>query len=137
MKFEVLDISGDVGLKAYGADCEEAFANAALGMYQLITDLSGVEEKGELFFEAESDSAEGLLVNFLNELIFRFDTYGFVGARVVLEKFNDHSLKGTVYGEEFDADRHERRLLIKAATYHRIAVARGEGRCEVAVIFDI
>lgn len=137
MTFEVLDISGDVGLKAYGADCEEAFANAALGMYHLITDSAGIEERGQVAVAAESDSAEGLLVNFLNELIFHFDTYGFVGKRIVFEEFAGRSLKGTVYGEEFDPGRHERRLLIKAATYHRIAVARSEGRCEVAVIFDI
>lgn len=31
--FEVIDISGDVGIKAYGKSLEELFVNAAAGIY--------------------------------------------------------------------------------------------------------
>ncbi|MEW5746138.1 MAG: archease [Nitrospirota bacterium] len=137
MNFRVLDLSGDVGLEAFGASREEAFGNAALGMYALITDLSAITERQDLEVRAEGDSPEGLLVNYLNELIFHFDTYGFIGKRVDIAELSDTAIRATVHGEEFDADRHERRLLIKAATYHRIKVAESDGRWEVAVIFDI
>lgn len=137
MDFEVLDISGDVGLKAYGKSREEVFANAGRGMFNLITDIAAIEEKQELEVEAEADSPEGLLVNYLNELIFRFDTYGVVGRRIDILQCSDTAIKAKVYGEEFDVDRHERRLLIKAATYHNIKVAQVNGRWEIAVIFDI
>jgi len=45
MNYELIDISGDVGIKAYGKDCADAWGNAGIGMYSLITDLEKIEEK--------------------------------------------------------------------------------------------
>ncbi len=147
MDYEVLDISGDVGIKAYGESCGAAFVSAGLGMYGLITNVEGIDEKQNMELEAVGDSLEGLLVNYLNELIFRFDTYGFVGRRMEVSDFSptaaeqisdrQASIKVMVYGEEFDPERHERRLLIKAATYHNVKVEEIDGTWEIDVIFDI
>lgn len=140
MDFEILDVSGDIGIKAYGNSCEDVFVNAGMGMYSLITDISGVEEKKDLAIEAKADSIEGLMVNYLNELVFHFDTYGFIGREIRgLSLFTggtpnselltlNYALKARITGEDFDPDRHERRLLIKAATYHKIRVEKaGKG----------
>ncbi len=75
-KFKVLDISGDVGLTAFGKSKNEVFVNAATGMYSLITDLDAVAEKETITVAIESHSLDGLLVSWLNELIFHFDAYG-------------------------------------------------------------
>jgi SHS2 domain-containing protein len=85
----------------------------------------------------KSDSPEGLLVSWLNELIFRFDTYGFVGKKIRVSTLDDYRIKAYVSGEDFDEERHERGLLVKAATYHRLKVERGDGIWVVEVIFDI
>lgn len=156
MDYEVLDISGDIGIKAYGNSCEDVFINAGLGMYSLITDLEGVKGKKDLVIEASADSIEGLMVNYLNELVFHFDTYGFIGREIrglsriygvvstrrigavpAASQNHNYTLKARISGEEFDPDRHERRLLIKAATYHKIRVEKTGGRWEAEVIFDI
>lgn len=149
MRFEILDISGDIGIKAYGTSCEEAFVNAGTGMYNLITDVEKIEEKQDIAIEIKAKSIEGLLVNYLNELIFYFDTYGFIGKRIEvvgaelqtaslsLSKSPNFELKIKVCGEEFDPDRHERRLLVKAATYHNIRVEKMNDQWRVEVIFDI
>jgi len=141
MKFEILDISGDAGIRAYGDNCKDAFVNAGIGMYSLITDLDKIEERQDIEIEAKGDSPEGLLVAYLNELIFRFDTYGFVGKRIEMDFFSLQSsayyVKAQVWGEEFDPGRHERRLLVKAATYHNIRVEKINDKYEVEVVFDI
>ena len=143
MNYEVLDISGDVGIKAYGNTCEDVFANAGIGMYSLITGIEGIEEKKDLAIETTADTLEGLMVNYLNELVFHFDTYGFIGREirdVSLIKIGTHpnyELKANVYGEDFDSHRHARRLLIKAATYHKIRVEKKGESWESDVIFDI
>ncbi|HWR58699.1 MAG TPA: archease, partial [Thermodesulfovibrionales bacterium] len=72
--FDVIDISGDAGIRAYGGTIEELFVNAATGLYSLITDSEGIREKKELPVEVESHALESLLVSWLNELIFHFDT---------------------------------------------------------------
>ncbi|MEW6584726.1 MAG: archease [Nitrospirota bacterium] len=145
--FEIIDVSGDVGLKAFGKTVEEAFANAASGMYSLITDPKAVEEKKILDVSAAGDSLDSLLVSWLNELIFHFDAYGFIGGKIVISELNlgavepagpsDYKIKASLSGEEFDAERHESRLLIKAATYHKLKIEKKDDMWEIDVIFDI
>ena len=137
MQFEILDISGDIGLRAYGTTVSEAYANAGIGMYSLITDISGVKERESVEFALSGDSPEGVLAAYLNELIFRFDAHGFIGRRVEVPDLSGSSIHVIVHGEEFDTDRHERRLLIKAATYHNIKVEQADNVWEVEVVFDI
>ncbi|HYA11568.1 MAG TPA: archease, partial [Thermodesulfovibrionales bacterium] len=85
--FEIIDVSGDVGIKAYGGSLKDVFMNAAIGMYSLITDLEMVKEEKAVDVSVESDSIEGLLVSWLNELNFHFDAYGFIGKRIVITEF--------------------------------------------------
>jgi SHS2 domain-containing protein len=150
-RFKVFDVSGDIGLEAYGVTAREAFVNAAAGMYSLITNPEAVREKKTITVTAESISLEGLLVAWLNELIFHFDTYGFIGKRITVDEFTASlelptegksaeescKIRATVSGEGFDSGRHEGKLLIKAATYHRLKVEKKDDRWQIDVIFDI
>jgi SHS2 domain-containing protein len=137
MGYEHLDISGDAGVRATGATAEEAFASAALGMYALITAPRDVAEEKSIRVEVKSHSREGLLVGFLNELVFQFDTYGFVGKRVEVNVFEEQRIDATITGEDFDPARHESNLLIKAATYHGVKVEEEGGGWVAECVFDI
>ena len=135
--FKILDISGDVGLTAYGNTKEEAFINAATGMYSLITDPDPVFEKKVIHISVENQSPDGLLVSWLNELVFHFDAYGFIGKKIGVEHFSDSKITARISGEEFNPDRHEGNLLIKAATYHKLRIEKKDNLWEKDVIFDI
>ena len=159
--FEIIDISGDVGIRAFGGSIEEVFKNSAIGMYSLITDLKGVKGQKTINISSESNSLEGLLVSWLNELIFHFDAYGFIGKKITIDEITPsltlpprgggmgggadkqlantqiYMLKSTLSGEEFDTERHERKLLLKAATYHRLKVEKVRDIWEADIIFDI
>ncbi len=138
-----MDISGDAGVRAYGITLEETFKNAALGMYSLITNPEDIKEADNIVVEVEGHSTEGLLVAWLNELIFRFDAYGFTGKRIELlalkTAMQDDKpyIKAKVYGEEFDIGRHEKGLLLKAATYHKLKIEKIDGIWQADVVFDI
>ena len=136
-QFEIIDISGDVGIRAFGKSIEEVFKNSAIGMYSLITDLKGVKGQKTINISSEGNSLEGLLVSWLNELIFHFDAYGFIGKDIVILEMSDRRLKANIKGEEFDTERHERKLLLKAATYHRLKVEKVRDIWEADIIFDI
>ena len=146
-KFVTIDISGDAGIRAFGQDLKELFVNAATGMYSLITDLNSVRETSTVEIAAENISVGGLLVSWLNELIFNFDAHGFIGKKIVVTGFesggnaDDYNGKGSVRalltGEVFDPERHEGKLLIKAATYHKLKVEKTGGEWVAEVIFDI
>lgn len=137
MGFEILDISGDVGIRAKGAELKEVFRDAAIGMYSLITDIDSVEVKKDIRIALESHSLEGLLVAWLNELIFHFDAYFFIGKIIVINELTQNRIDAVVEGEDFDMERHERKLLIKAATYHNLVFENKDGFWQADVIFDI
>jgi SHS2 domain-containing protein len=116
---------------------EEIFLNAATGMYSLITAPESVTPQKSIDVEASSDFVEGLLVSWLNELIFHFDTYGFIGKEIHIHELHDTLLRATVTGEDFVPERHGGGLLIKAATYHKLKIEKREDHWEAEVIFDI
>jgi SHS2 domain-containing protein len=136
-QFELLDISGDAGIRAFGKDLPELFVNAGIGMYSLITDLKDIQEKRTIDISAQGSSGEGLLVAFLNELVFHFDTYGFIGKSIAVTALDMNNVTATLSGEEFSLKRHKGNLLIKAATYHKLKIEKKDNRWEAEVIFDI
>lgn len=136
-QFEILDISGDAGIRAFGKDLPELFANAAAGMYSLIIDTQDIQEKRTLAISSQGSSQEGLLVAFLNELIFHFDTYGFIGKSITITRLDNTSVTAEISGEEFNPDQHEGKLLIKAATYHKLKIEEKGDHWKAEVIFDI
>jgi SHS2 domain-containing protein len=136
-RFEQIDISGDAGIRAYGRDLSDLFLNAAHGMYSLITEPGGISPTKSIEIETEAGSREGLLVSWLNELIFHFDAHGFLGGKIVIHELTDTYLSAAVSGEDFDPEKHDSGLLIKAATHHKVKVEEKDGHLEAEVIFDI
>ena len=136
-QFEVLDISGDVGIRAFGASKKELFVHALRGMYSLITDLGTVREQRSVEISLECSSVEDLLIAWLNEMVFLFDTTGFIGTNIELLDFSDNKIRAVLSGEDFDPGRHEGKLLIKAATYHKLRIEKVHGIWEADIVFDI
>ena len=134
--FDIVDHPADVGIIAYGADVKQAFANAARGLFNLITELDDVKETLYRDIEVTATDKESLLVEWLNELIYRFDTENIIFKRFVITELNDTRLKGRSYGEKVDNSRHELKTGVKAATYHLLKVDKNDG-CKVQVLFDI
>lgn len=135
-KYEPLDVSGDIGLRIWGKTLEGLFENAAVGVSELITDTSKINETEEREIVLSAENHEGLLVRWLNELIFLFDTYGFMG-RLFSVSINDNILRARVSGSYFDPEIGESRFLVKAATYHRLSLKKKNSEWEAEVIFDI
>ncbi len=138
-KYEQLDISGDIGLKIRGKTLEELFENAAEGMYSLITDTRQIKETKNIDIVTESSSLESLFVSWLNELIFHFDTYGFIGKAIKINNLNlqEYRLNASISGEDYNPQKHESKLLIKAATYHNLRIEKTGDIYEAEIIFDI
>ncbi len=124
-------------MRVSGISKEEVLRDAAVGMYSLITDIVSVQAKSVLEVSVTAESLEGLLVGYLNELIFHFDTYGFIGREVDVKVTGEFSLAAAVRGETFDVARHEPRVMIKAATYHNVRFEKAGHQWVAEVMFDI
>ena len=121
MSFEYKDHTADTIVHAKGADLKEAFEQAALGTYQVITDISLIEHKITKEVNIKSEDNKSLLFDWIDQLIFLFDTEFFVSNKVSIQelsKSNDQFLlKATLEGEEFDISRHSQKSEVKAMTY--------------------
>lgn len=134
--FEIWEHTADAGVVARGATLEEAFAHAAEGMYALMVDLSGVEERETREIAVEGDDPEHLLVNWLLELLFLTDVENLVFRRFEVE-IDDGRLRGRASGEPLNPSRHTVGAAVKAVTRHGLEIARENGGYRVRVLFDL
>ncbi|MHA1557545.1 MAG: archease, partial [Candidatus Heimdallarchaeota archaeon] len=115
------DHTADTIVHAKGADLKEAFEQAALGTYQVMTDISLIEHKITKEVSIKSEDEKSLLFDWIDQLIFLFDTEFFVSNKISIQEFsksNDHFLlKATLEGEEFDINKHSQKSEVKAMTY--------------------
>ncbi len=134
-RFQFIEHTADIGLIAYGGTLAEAFANAAYGMFSIITDLKAVEETESRQLELHEDDLEALLFGWLNSLIYFFDVEMLLLKRFDISDFGEKRLKAICYGAKYDPSRHQLKTGVKAATYHMLKVDKEKN--EVRVIFDV
>jgi SHS2 domain-containing protein len=136
-KYELIDHTADIAIKAYGKNLSEAFENAAKAMFDIITDNSEIESIGQYDIELEAPDLEQLLVDWLSELLYlntaRNLVFGFF--KVELDDKNN-KLKAKIFGDKFDLSKHKIGAEIKAVTYHMLSV-RNKRPYNVQVLFDI
>lgn len=135
--FETFDHTADVGIIARGATLGEALANAARAMFSLMVDVDRVEPREERRIEVEAENVEGLLVNWLAELLYVSEVDNLVFSRFDMLEVSDTRVVARATGEPLDLDRHDPKLMVKAVTCHMLEVAREDGGCRVRVILDI
>ncbi len=133
-KYEFIDHTADIGVRAYGKNLSEAFENVAIGMFDVISDTAKIDKIGEYVIELEADNIEQLLVDWLSELLYIQETQNVLlsGFNIELDK---NKLRARVYGEELDKRKHPIKNEIKAVTYHILEVNEKKGY--VQVLFDI
>ncbi|MCK4412415.1 MAG: archease [Candidatus Eisenbacteria sp.] len=139
--FEPVDHTADVALRIWAADLEGLFRQAALGLVSFLTDPEQVSAVERHELRIEGIDLEELLVAWLGELLYRFETEQFLLAdcrRLRIERQGTaYLLEATVHGERFDPRRHPGGTEIKAATYHGLRILPGEtGAYEVTVVLD-
>ena len=138
-KFEYFDVTADIGFRAYGESLDEAFENAGLAIFNIISDTSNISPKIARSFEITSEDEVSLLYVYLEELLFyhEVDFMLFSEFSVDISK-NDgvYNLKATIKGEAIDWNKHERKSEIKAITLHMMDVKKTE-HFEIQSIVDL
>ena len=140
MSWAVVEHTADVGIEVRAATLEALFVDAAGGFCDAITEVSRIGAGEERTFEVDAAGLDLLLVAWLEELLFRFETTGVLyprGEATVEGKGDSWSLRARMHGERFDAGRHPLKVQVKAITYHALEVARDEQGWRARVIFDI
>lgn len=137
MEFEYLEHTADVKFKAYGKTLEEAFRNALRASMNVMVDIQKVEGKIEKNISIESRKPESLLYDFIEELLFLFDTEGFIACDakdIEITEDEKFHIKAVLLGDP--AEDHELHGDVKAVTYNDMEIKKDEGY-EIQVVLDI
>lgn len=132
-----------IRLHAWGADLKEAFEQCGIAMYNYMTELETVDIKKCYQIEAKSDDFEGLLFQFLNELLYLFSAEPFlICKKLEITKFDleNYQIICSCYGEEFDLSKHPQGTEVKAITYSAMQIIQPteeKSKAEIFVIIDI
>jgi len=125
--YEILDHVADAGVRGIGATLEEAFAEAARGMFALMADLAQVRAETAVQIEARSDTLEGLLVAWLGDLLAKRDVLAMMFSRFAVRIEAEDGrwrLSGRAWGEGIAPERHRLGVEVKAATYSGVRVEK-------------
>lgn len=135
-KYEYFDVTADIGFKAYGKSLNEAFENAGLAMFNVISDTDDVSGQKEISFEISSEDEVSLLYDYLEELLFHHEIDFMLFSEFHVEIDDNLCLKATIAGEEINWEKHERKSEIKAITFHKMHVKKTD-IVELQAIVDL
>jgi len=140
-KFEFLEHTADILIAAHGQNMEEAFENAALAMFEVMTDSAKVTPTQEDSLEVEAEDEYALLYNWLEALLVRFEVNGMLYSKFKINTIQDTSesfkLNATIWGEKFNPEKHTQKVAVKAVTYHRMEIIKEIDKVTLEFILDI
>jgi len=140
-KFEFMEHTADVYVAAHGTNLAEAFENAALAMFEVMTDTTKVNatEEDSLVVEAEDEYA--LLYSWLEALLVNFETKNMLYSKFKISSIEENAegfrIKAAVWGEKFNAEKHTQKVGVKAVTYHRMEIIKEIEKVTLEFILDI
>ena len=132
---------GDAYIETYGSSIEEAYANAALAMFEVMTDTSKVEPKIEESIAVDGHDLKSLLYAWLESLLVKYGVENRLFSKFTVEKINDENdhftLKAKAFGEDFNQKKHLSKTEVKAVTYHLMEIKYSETECRLRFLLDL
>ncbi|TAL48320.1 archease [archaeon] len=131
----------DTAFEATGKTLKEVFESSALAVTNtMIRNLESIEQKVKKKIKVESDTAEMLLFNFLQELVFYKDA-----EQLIFSRFNvdiapigkKWKLSVIAYGEKLDKEKHQWVVDVKAVTLHHFELKETDSGWRAQVVLDI
>lgn len=135
--YKVLDHTADIGIEVWGRTKKELFGNAVEAMFDLIADLTGINNVNEKVVAIKGADAEDLLVNFLREALYLFNGKIFLVKKCKLLELTARHVVAQLQGESYNSQKHQLKKEIKAVTYHGLNVKKTAQGWKAKVIFDV
>ena len=132
--YEIIEHTADVGIEAGDSTLEGVFEQVAHGLFEILGAWEpGTGDTVELKLEPADDG--GLLVDWINELLYIQDTRDIVFTQLDVAKIDRQGLSATIgikpRATVLDG------TAVKAATYHRLSVEERDGSWSARVYLDV
>jgi Uncharacterized conserved protein len=136
-KFRFIDHTADIGVIIFGESLPELFQHAAESFFSIVTEPKTIHEIETRSFSLEAPGLEELLVSWLNEFLFLFETQGLLFSRFEIKNLSQEHLDATAWGEKYTAEKHPIKRIIKAVTFHHLFIQKQKGMWKTQIIFDL
>ncbi len=136
-RYSVMEHTADAGIIIDSTTLPELFANAAYGMFDLIAGADNICAEKAMSVEVVADDYEELMVNWLSELLFMFETQELLFSEFEINYLGDCHLDATVRGEQYSTERHMLTHVIKAVTYSGLRIEKQDSLYRARIVFDI
>lgn len=137
MGYRVFDHTADLGLEVHAASLEALYAEAAVALFDLLTDLSRVREGVLREIVVIGEDPADLLINFLREILYLWNGEQWLVKTCRIREATPQRLDVRLRGETFDPLRHPVKQEIKAVTYHQATVSENKEGWVATVVFDV
>jgi SHS2 domain-containing protein len=136
-KYKLIDHTADFGIQVFGADSQELFTNAALALFDVITETDMLKSLDSCNIKASGEDWSDLMVNWLREILYLWNGKEMLVKAVQILSLSEKKISAKIYFDAYMPDRHIINTEIKAVTYHQIQVKSSPSGWEARVIFDI
>ena len=127
----------DIGVRGVGATKEQAFAQAALALTEVVTAAANIVPQEMIEVECAAPSDGLLLADWLNRLIYEMAVRHMVFGRFAVTIENER-LRGRAWGERIDQARHAPAVEPKGATFTALKVERrADGAWIAQCVIDV
>ncbi len=129
--------TADFEFEAVAESLESLFVECGKAIFMAISDIDLIESKIPVEFNINAESPEDLLVGYLSELIYLKDTKKMLFSQFLVEISDNYCLYCKAIGEPFDRQKHQPKIDVKAATYHKLEIVKTDSGYSVRVILDL
>ncbi len=140
-RYKFLQHTTDAYIQSTGATFEEALENAGLALFDTMCNLESISHKQVDNVEADGADEVGLLYDWLDTLLLKFELDGQVYSNFRVEPLETGSgalhINAKAYGETYNRLKHGSKVEVKAVTYHRMEVVREKNLVTLRFILDL
>ncbi len=133
LPFQELEHTADRAFLVRGIDLKELFVRAAQGLFSFEETDTRIPASISSNVEVTGVDHETLLVNWLNELLYRQEVHGEAYIRFDIHALSERELHATIYG----VPNTSARRVIKAVPFHGLKLERLAEGWEAVIVVDV
>ena len=127
----------ELAMRITASSQADLFANSAFALFDVMTDLAAVEIKERIPLEIEGNDRDDLLVNWMRELLYLYQSNGYLLKEFKINQVKDTVVNAEVCGEKVDPDRHEVKQEVASVAAHKSRMEKTGNRWIARVIFEL
>jgi len=136
-KYRITKHQSELAVRITGNSQAELFVNSGLALFDVMAEAERIEVKERLPLEIEGADRDELIVNWLRELLYLYQSGGYLLKEFKIIEVKDSLVKAEVCGEKIDPDRHEIKQEIATVAEHKSRMQKTGNQWVAQVIFEL